>query len=161
MDLPKDEDARALCLGQGWAAVATSALMLRLFSIGGVQREIFSLPGPVVCMVGHGEQLLIVYHRGETQTRHTCMCQRTRSLSISVLTSVFVFRFPVLSDGFRRRAGARRSAAAVRSKEEAAHQRRAAPAVSQILPVLARIHRRGSVCREQISSVTSWKCLKV
>lgn len=63
VDLPKDEDAKALCLGQGWAAVATSALMLRLFSIGGVQKEIFSLPGPVVCMAGHGEQLLIVYHR--------------------------------------------------------------------------------------------------
>ncbi|GLD55786.1 WD repeat and HMG-box DNA-binding protein 1 isoform X1 [Lates japonicus] len=63
VDLPKDEDARALCLGQGWAAVATSTLMLRLFSIGGVQREIFSLPGPVVCMAGHGEQLLVVYHR--------------------------------------------------------------------------------------------------
>ncbi|XP_041791961.1 WD repeat and HMG-box DNA-binding protein 1 [Chelmon rostratus] len=63
VDLPKGEDVRALCLGQSWAAVATSTLMLRLFSIGGVQREIFSLPGPVVCMVGHGEQLLIVYHR--------------------------------------------------------------------------------------------------
>ncbi|XP_057707221.1 WD repeat and HMG-box DNA-binding protein 1 [Corythoichthys intestinalis] len=64
VDLPKGEDARALCLGQGWAAVATSTLMVRLFSIGGVQREIFSLPGAVVCMAGHGEQLLIVYHRG-------------------------------------------------------------------------------------------------
>ncbi|XP_034471215.1 WD repeat and HMG-box DNA-binding protein 1 isoform X1 [Hippoglossus hippoglossus] len=63
VDLPNGEDARALCLGQGWAAVATSTLTLRLFSIGGVQREIFSLPGPVVCMVAHGEQLLIVYHR--------------------------------------------------------------------------------------------------
>ncbi|XP_069382482.1 WD repeat and HMG-box DNA-binding protein 1 isoform X1 [Paralichthys olivaceus] len=63
VDLPKGEDARALCLGQGWVAVATSTLMLRLFSIGGVQREIFSLPGPVVCMAAHGEQLLIVYHR--------------------------------------------------------------------------------------------------
>uniref|UniRef100_H3DN87 WD repeat and HMG-box DNA-binding protein 1 n=1 Tax=Tetraodon nigroviridis TaxID=99883 RepID=H3DN87_TETNG len=63
VDLPQGEDAKALCLGQGWAAVATTALMLRLFSIGGVQREIFSLPGPVVCMVGHGEQLLVVYHR--------------------------------------------------------------------------------------------------
>uniref|UniRef100_A0A3Q3W2A2 WD repeat and HMG-box DNA-binding protein 1 n=1 Tax=Mola mola TaxID=94237 RepID=A0A3Q3W2A2_MOLML len=63
VDLPQGEDAKALCLGQGWAAVATTALMLRLFSIGGVQRELFSLPGPVVCMVGHGEQLLIVYHR--------------------------------------------------------------------------------------------------
>uniref|UniRef100_A0A8C0YB90 WD repeat and HMG-box DNA-binding protein 1 n=1 Tax=Cyprinus carpio carpio TaxID=630221 RepID=A0A8C0YB90_CYPCA len=64
VDLPKGEDVRALCLGQGWAAVATSALMVRLFSIGGVQKEIFSLPGAAVCMAGHGEQLLIVYHRG-------------------------------------------------------------------------------------------------
>ncbi|XP_029904216.1 WD repeat and HMG-box DNA-binding protein 1 isoform X2 [Myripristis murdjan] len=63
VDLPKGEDVKALCLGQGWAAAATSAMMLRLFSIGGIQREIFSLPGPVVCMAGHGEQLLIVYHR--------------------------------------------------------------------------------------------------
>lgn len=63
VDLPKGEDAKALCLGQGWAAVATSSLLLRLFSIGGVQREVFSLPGPVVCMAGHGEQLLVVYHR--------------------------------------------------------------------------------------------------
>uniref|UniRef100_A0A9J7WVS1 WD repeat and HMG-box DNA-binding protein 1 n=1 Tax=Cyprinus carpio carpio TaxID=630221 RepID=A0A9J7WVS1_CYPCA len=64
VDLPKGEDVRTLCLGQGWAAVATSALMVRLFSVGGVQKEIFSLPGAVVCMAGHGEQLLIVYHRG-------------------------------------------------------------------------------------------------
>lgn len=64
VDLPKDEDVRAVCLGQGWVAAGTSAMLVRLFSIGGVQREIFSLPGPVVCMCGHGEQLLIVYHRG-------------------------------------------------------------------------------------------------
>uniref|UniRef100_A0A671QMX9 WD repeat and HMG-box DNA-binding protein 1 n=1 Tax=Sinocyclocheilus anshuiensis TaxID=1608454 RepID=A0A671QMX9_9TELE len=64
VDLPKGEDVRALCLGQGWAAVATSALIVRLFSVGGVQKEIFSLPGAVVCMAGHGEQLLIVCHRG-------------------------------------------------------------------------------------------------
>uniref|UniRef100_A0A3P9KCK3 WD repeat and HMG-box DNA-binding protein 1 n=1 Tax=Oryzias latipes TaxID=8090 RepID=A0A3P9KCK3_ORYLA len=63
VDMPNGEDVKALCLGQGWAAVATSALMVRLFSIGGVQREVFSLPGPVVCMAGHGGQLLVVYHR--------------------------------------------------------------------------------------------------
>ncbi|KAM4630148.1 WD repeat and HMG-box DNA-binding protein 1 [Polymixia lowei] len=63
VDLPQGEDVRALCLGQGWAAAATSSLVLRIFSIGGVQKELFSLPGPVVCMAGHGEQLLIVYHR--------------------------------------------------------------------------------------------------
>ncbi|EGW09434.1 WD repeat and HMG-box DNA-binding protein 1 [Cricetulus griseus] len=50
-------------VGQGWAAAATTALLLRLFTIGGVQKEVFSLPGPVVSMTGHGEQLCIVYHR--------------------------------------------------------------------------------------------------
>ncbi|NXI34352.1 WDHD1 protein, partial [Galbula dea] len=64
VDMPKDEDIEALCLGQGWAACATSALLVRVFTVGGVQREIFSLPGPVVSMAGHGEQLMIIYHRG-------------------------------------------------------------------------------------------------
>ncbi|XP_006894404.1 PREDICTED: WD repeat and HMG-box DNA-binding protein 1 [Elephantulus edwardii] len=64
VDMPEHEDVEAICLGQGWAAAATSTLLLRLFTIGGVQKEVFSLLGPVVSMAGHGEQLLIVYHRG-------------------------------------------------------------------------------------------------
>nr|XP_048285951.1 WD repeat and HMG-box DNA-binding protein 1 isoform X1 [Myodes glareolus] len=64
VDMPESEDIEAVCLGQGWAAAATTALLLRLFTIGGVQKEIFCLPGPVVSMAGHGEQLCIVYHRG-------------------------------------------------------------------------------------------------
>ncbi|NWH65506.1 WDHD1 protein, partial [Geococcyx californianus] len=64
VDMLKDEDIEAICLGQGWAACATSALLARVFTVGGVQKEIFSLPGPVVSMAGHGEQLMIVYHRG-------------------------------------------------------------------------------------------------
>nr|XP_060475702.1 WD repeat and HMG-box DNA-binding protein 1 [Panthera onca] len=64
VDMPQNEDIEAICLGLGWAAAATSALLLRLFTIGGVQKEVFSLPGPVVSMAGHGEQLFIVYHRG-------------------------------------------------------------------------------------------------
>ncbi len=104
MDLPKGEDVRALCLGQGWAAVATSAMMVRLFSIGGVQKEIFSLPGAVVCMAGHGEQLLIVYHRGtdachstfgtSTGFNSTCPCsEQPEALNIY---SVFEFLFYML-----------------------------------------------------------------
>ncbi|XP_065695822.1 WD repeat and HMG-box DNA-binding protein 1 isoform X1 [Patagioenas fasciata] len=64
VDMPKDEDIEAICLGQGWAACATSALLVRVFTVGGVQKEIFSLPGPVVSMAGHGEQLIVIYHRG-------------------------------------------------------------------------------------------------
>lgn len=62
--MPKDEDIEAICLGQGWVACATSALLVRVFTVGGVQKEIFSLPGPVVSMAGHGEQLMVIYHRG-------------------------------------------------------------------------------------------------
>ncbi|XP_002754018.1 WD repeat and HMG-box DNA-binding protein 1 isoform X2 [Callithrix jacchus] len=64
IDMPQNEDIEAICVGQGWTAAATSALLLRLFTIGGVQKEVFSLAGPVVSMAGHGEQLFIVYHRG-------------------------------------------------------------------------------------------------
>ncbi|XP_057282305.1 WD repeat and HMG-box DNA-binding protein 1 [Pezoporus wallicus] len=64
VDMPKDEDIEAICLGQGWAACATSALLVRVFTVGGVQKEIFSLPGPVVSMAGRGEQLMVIYHRG-------------------------------------------------------------------------------------------------
>lgn len=62
--MPKDEDIEAICLGQGWAACATSALLVRVFTVGGVQKEIFSFPGPVVSMAGYGEQLMVIYHRG-------------------------------------------------------------------------------------------------
>ncbi|KAL8168703.1 UNVERIFIED_CONTAM: WD repeat and HMG-box DNA binding-domain containing protein 1 [Gekko kuhli] len=64
VDMLADEDIEAICLGQGWAACATSALLLRVFTVGGVQKEIFSLPGPAVSMAGHGEQLLVIFHRG-------------------------------------------------------------------------------------------------
>ncbi|XP_067847686.1 WD repeat and HMG-box DNA-binding protein 1 isoform X2 [Heptranchias perlo] len=64
VDMPNDENIEAICLGQGWAAVSTNAQIVRIFSIGGVQKELFSLMGPVVSMTGHGEQLLISYHRG-------------------------------------------------------------------------------------------------
>ncbi|KFQ34621.1 PREDICTED: WD repeat and HMG-box DNA-binding protein 1 [Merops nubicus] len=64
VDMPKDEDIEAICLGQGWAACSTTALLVRVFTVGGVQKEIFSLPGPVVSMAGHGDQLMVVYHRG-------------------------------------------------------------------------------------------------
>lgn len=64
VDMLPDEEIEALCLGQGWAACASSTRLLRLFTIGGVQKEIFSLPGPVVSMAGHGEQLLVVFHKG-------------------------------------------------------------------------------------------------
>ncbi|KAF2974133.1 hypothetical protein EK904_004818 [Melospiza melodia maxima] len=81
VDMPKDEEIEAVCLGQGWAACATSALLVRVFTVGGVQKEIFTLPGPVVSMAGHGEQLMLVYHRGTGFDGDQCLGRKFSHLS--------------------------------------------------------------------------------
>ncbi|KFO89811.1 WD repeat and HMG-box DNA-binding protein 1 [Buceros rhinoceros silvestris] len=80
VDMPKDEDIEAICLGQGWAACATSALLVRVFTVGGVQKEIFSLPGPVVSMAGHREQLMVIYHRGTGFDGDQCLAVQLMEL---------------------------------------------------------------------------------
>jgi len=60
--LPAGEEALALAVGEGWLAVATSRRLLRVFSVAGLQRAVLSLPGPIVCMSGHGSKLLLSYH---------------------------------------------------------------------------------------------------
>ncbi|KAK2174448.1 hypothetical protein NP493_801g02049 [Ridgeia piscesae] len=62
--MPHGEDIKTICVGDGWVAVATDKRQVRLFTVGGVQREIFSLPGPVVTMAAFGSQLMVVYHSG-------------------------------------------------------------------------------------------------
>ncbi|OWF52969.1 WD repeat and HMG-box DNA-binding protein 1-like isoform X2 [Mizuhopecten yessoensis] len=62
--MPDGEEIMAVTLGEDWVAVATDKRNVRLFSLGGVQREMLSIPGPVVCMTGHTNQLMAVYHRG-------------------------------------------------------------------------------------------------
>ena len=53
---------QAICIGQGWVAAATDSGCVRLFSVSGVQRDIVSLPGPVVAMASFDTQLMVVYH---------------------------------------------------------------------------------------------------
>ncbi|XP_078001089.1 WD repeat and HMG-box DNA-binding protein 1-like [Glandiceps talaboti] len=60
--MPKGENIKAVTLGHGWLAAATDKRQIHLFTVGGFQWEIFSIPGPVVSMSGHGSQLIIVYH---------------------------------------------------------------------------------------------------
>ena len=51
-----------VALGDTWIAVATDKNYIRLFSLGGTQREIISIPGgQVVTLSGRGDQLIIVY----------------------------------------------------------------------------------------------------
>ena len=63
-------DIQAITLSDEWVAVATDKRNIRIFSIGGVQRDLFSIPGPVVTMSAHTNQLLIIYHRGMGKSIH-------------------------------------------------------------------------------------------
>ncbi|XP_071453282.1 WD repeat and HMG-box DNA-binding protein 1 [Hetaerina americana] len=64
VDLPEGEEVLAVGAGSGWAAVATDSYSLRFFTTGGCQREVISIPGQVVCLAGHENQLVIVFHGG-------------------------------------------------------------------------------------------------
>ncbi|KAJ9590981.1 hypothetical protein L9F63_015987 [Diploptera punctata] len=64
VDLPEGEEALAVAAAQGWVAVATDTRYLRLFTVTGTQREVVSLPGPIVCVCGYKNRLLAVYHSG-------------------------------------------------------------------------------------------------
>ena len=51
-------------MSENWLAVATNKYLVRVFTIGGVQRHLISIPGPVVSMAMHGGQLLVAFHTG-------------------------------------------------------------------------------------------------
>ncbi|XP_025153504.1 WD repeat and HMG-box DNA-binding protein 1 isoform X2 [Harpegnathos saltator] len=62
MDMPEDEQVECIAAGDNFVAAATSRRNLRIFMIGGTQREVIGLPGRVVTMNGLRNHLLIAYH---------------------------------------------------------------------------------------------------
>lgn len=64
VELPGKEEILAVCCGQGWVGVATDRRQLRIFSSGGNQLEVLSLPGPILALAGHGNLLFVTCHLG-------------------------------------------------------------------------------------------------
>ncbi len=59
--LPGKESIVAVTIGNGWIAIATDKQLLRLFTIGGMQREVVSVPGHVTTLAAWGPRLSVVY----------------------------------------------------------------------------------------------------
>ena len=74
---------QAVAVGSNWAAVVTNQDLLRIFTIGGLQTALVSLPGPVVCMSGHGSQLIVVYHNGLGLPGSQCLAVKLFDLDTS------------------------------------------------------------------------------
>ncbi|XP_047354511.1 WD repeat and HMG-box DNA-binding protein 1 isoform X1 [Vespa velutina] len=64
IELPEGEDGQCVTAGDNFVAVATSRRYLRIFMIGGTQREVIALPGPVVAMNAFTNHLVVAYHDG-------------------------------------------------------------------------------------------------
>ena len=56
---------QVVAIGNDWVAIATDKLFIRIYTLGGVQREIISCPGQVITMSGCGSQLGVVYQETE------------------------------------------------------------------------------------------------
>ncbi|KAK0078713.1 hypothetical protein PV325_002159 [Microctonus aethiopoides] len=64
IELPEDEQSQCIAAGNNFIALGTSRRNIRLFMIGGVQREIIAVPGPIVSMNALDSHLIVAYHTG-------------------------------------------------------------------------------------------------
>jgi hypothetical protein len=63
-DLPNDEEAITVGIGTGWFAVATDMNRIRIFTIGGVQRNVLDIGGQIIAISGHEDLLFVTFHSG-------------------------------------------------------------------------------------------------
>lgn len=62
MSMPNCEEILCVSASSKLVAVATDARFLRIFSAMGTQREIVSLPGPVLALAAHDDRVVVAYH---------------------------------------------------------------------------------------------------
>ena len=55
---------QAVTVTDSLLVVATASRTLRIFSVGGLQREVVSIPGKPVSLASHNRTLMVVYHKG-------------------------------------------------------------------------------------------------
>ncbi|PSS08331.1 WD repeat and HMG-box DNA-binding protein like [Actinidia chinensis var. chinensis] len=58
----EEEEVKVVALGTSWVAAITSLNFLRIFSEGGLQKNVISLEGPVVTASGFRDELAVVTH---------------------------------------------------------------------------------------------------
>lgn len=68
ISMPDTEEIQAVCASDKLVAVATDSRFLRIFTVLGTQREVICMPGPVVALAAHDEQILVAYHAGASAT---------------------------------------------------------------------------------------------
>lgn len=71
--MPDCEEIQAIAAGENFVAAATDAGFIRFFTTMGTQREIISVPGPVVALSASDNKLAVVYHSSNTCNKFSLM----------------------------------------------------------------------------------------
>ncbi|XP_050325107.1 WD repeat and HMG-box DNA-binding protein 1 [Bactrocera neohumeralis] len=82
---PDCESTEALVATNKLVGVVTSMQFLRLFTVMGTQREIISIPGPVLALAGHEDRIMVVYHSappGTLQQHLSAMLIQTSGMQL-------------------------------------------------------------------------------
>lgn len=82
--LPNCEDILAVAASEKLVVVATDTRFLRVFSFMGNQREIVSLPGPVVGLASYKNKILAVYHSGISVDDQKLSCLFLEAMGLSL-----------------------------------------------------------------------------
>uniref|UniRef100_A0A0K8V9W1 WD repeat and HMG-box DNA-binding protein 1 n=1 Tax=Bactrocera latifrons TaxID=174628 RepID=A0A0K8V9W1_BACLA len=82
---PDCESTEALVATNKLVGVVTSMQFLRMFTVMGTQREIISIPGPVLALAGHEDRIMVVYHSappGTLQQHLSAMLIQTSGMQL-------------------------------------------------------------------------------
>ncbi|CAL1269183.1 unnamed protein product [Larinioides sclopetarius] len=100
VEMPENEEIEAIALGDGFAACITDKKFIRLYTISGIQCEVFMIPGSVVSCAARGNQLLIVFHKGLGIDGNQCLNVMIVKVNLERHSSVKECFLPLSSKAF-------------------------------------------------------------
>ncbi|KAK4875420.1 hypothetical protein RN001_011842 [Aquatica leii] len=75
LNIPEEEEEEIVCVAcsDNLVCFGTSVNFIRVFSIYGTQKSVFSIPGPLVCISARGNMLLTAYHNSAPRKNDQCI----------------------------------------------------------------------------------------
>lgn len=84
MSMPNCEEILCVTASSKLVAVATDARLLRIFSVSGTQREVLSIPGPIVSLAAHKDRIAIAYHRSPASENQHISMMLIQTIGLSI-----------------------------------------------------------------------------
>lgn len=103
LSVPTGEEIVCIACSNNLISLGTTAYFVRVCSVFGIQKAIFSVPGPIVAMSAQNDNLMIAYHaaapKNKDQSIDLCLVSfKGERMSFVVAGFVFTLVFCVLRD---------------------------------------------------------------